>query len=145
MQLLKHSLSDDYVCYSIVMPVTAQDAFDSTDATGWQSHATANVTGAQAMQFAAGNAAALQCTKNKTICPVGADATALTGVSTSGTVRVSNLANVEALMNFIANGIEIQGLAWGGPLIVIGFMCMSAERQEAMRRIIRRVSGARAD
>ena len=37
------------------------------------------------------------------------------GVNTAGTVRVNNLANLEALLNIMANGIEVLGICWGGP------------------------------
>lgn len=129
------------VCFSIAMPAMAQDAYDSTASAGAQSHSTANFTGAQAMQLDAGAAPALQGATFGTIGPTGADATVITGINTAGTVRVNNLANLEALMNIIANGMEILGIAWGGPTIVIGFMCMSAGTQDAMRRIIWGMSG----
>ncbi|MFN8551202.1 MAG: hypothetical protein U0103_06920 [Candidatus Obscuribacterales bacterium] len=56
------------------------------------------------------------------IGPQGTDATFVTGVNTAGTVRVNNLANLEALLNIIANGMEILGIAWGGPTMIMGFM-----------------------
>ena len=42
------------------------------------------------------------------------------GVNKEGVVKVNNLANLEALLNIIANGAEILGIAIGGPLAVFG-------------------------
>jgi hypothetical protein len=79
---------------------------------------------------------ALQGATNGTIGPQGADATVITGVNTAGTVRVNNLANLEALLNIIANGMEILGIAWGGPTMIMGFMHMAAGTQDAMKRVL---------
>ncbi|MBY0547675.1 MAG: hypothetical protein K2W95_10300 [Candidatus Obscuribacterales bacterium] len=121
---------------ALSMPALAQDAFDSTAATGNQTNNTNNFTGAQTQQ--GGNAAApqLQGATNGTIGPQGGDATVIQGVNTAGTVRVNNLANLEALLNIIANGMEILGIAWGGPTMIWGFMNMAAGTQDAMKRII---------
>ncbi len=73
---------------------------------------------------------------NGTIGPQGADATVIQGVNTAGTVRVNNLANLEALLNIIANGMEILGIAWGGPTMIMGFMHMAAGTQDAMKRVL---------
>ena len=73
---------------------------------------------------------------NGTIGPQGADATYVTGVNTAGTVRVNNLANLEALLNIIANGMEILGIAWGGPTMIMGFMHMAAGTQDSMKRVL---------
>lgn len=114
----------------------AQDSFDTTASTGAQNNRTGNFTGAQTMQGSSAEAPTLMCISNGTIGPQGADATVISGINTAGTVRVNNLANLEALMNIIANGMEILGIAWGGPTIIFGFMCMAAGTQDAMRRII---------
>ncbi len=120
----------------LTLPALAQDAFDSTAATGNQTNNTANFTGAQTQQ--GGNAAApqLQGATNGTIGPQGGDATVIQGVNTAGTVRVNNLANLEALLNIIANGMEILGIAWGGPTMIWGFMNMAAGTHDALKRII---------
>lgn len=81
-------------------------------------------------------APALQGATNGTIGPQGADATVISGVNTAGTVRVNNLANLEALLNIIANGMEILGIAWGGPTMIMGFMHMAAGTQDAMKRVL---------
>jgi hypothetical protein len=73
---------------------------------------------------------------NGTIGPQGADATIVQGVNTAGTVRVNNLANLEALLNIVANGMEILGIAWGGPTMINGFMHMAAGTQDAMKRVL---------
>ncbi len=78
----------------------------------------------------------LQGATNGTIGPQGLDATVITGVNTAGTVRVNNLANLEALLNIIANGMEILGIAWGGPTMIMGFMHMAAGTQDAMKRVL---------
>lgn len=129
------------VSLAISMPASAQDALDSTASGGSPMNNTGYFTGAQAMQLGSGESPFLHGATNGGIGPVGSDATVIMGVNTSGTVRVNNLANLEALMNIIANGMEILGIAWGGPTIVIGFMCMSAGTQDAMRRIIWGMSG----
>jgi len=48
----------------------------------------------------------LQGATNGSIGPQGSDATYVTGVNTAGTVRVNNLANLEALLNILANLCE---------------------------------------
>lgn len=55
----------------------------------------------------------LQGATNGTI-PPGTDATYITGINTAGTVRVNNMANLEALLNIMANGCEILGILFGG-------------------------------
>jgi len=93
-------------------------------------------TGSQTTQFQQAVAPALQGATNGTIGPQGADATYVTGLNTAGTVRVNNLANLEALLNIIANGMEILGIAWGGPTMIMGFMHMAAGTQDAMKRVL---------
>ncbi len=121
---------------ALSMPALAQDAFDSTAATGNQTNNTGNFTGAQTQQGGNANAPQLQGATNGTIGPQGGDATVIQGVNTAGTVRVNNLANLEALLNIIANGMEILGIAWGGPTMIWGFMNMAAGTQDALKRII---------
>jgi len=82
------------------------------------------------------NAPQLQGASNATIGPQGNEATYVMGVNTAGTVRVNNLANLEALLNIIANGMEILGIAWGGPTMIMGFMHMAAGTQDAMKRVL---------
>jgi len=48
-----------------------------------------------------------------TIGPQGGDATVITGVMTAGTVRVNNLANLEAALNIAANGMTFLWIALG--------------------------------
>jgi hypothetical protein len=64
----------------------------------------------------------LQGAINGTIGPQGSDATVIQGVNTAGTVRVNNLANLEAMLNIFANSVQILALAFGGSLIVFGGM-----------------------
>jgi hypothetical protein len=66
--------------------------------------------------------AQMQGAVNGTIGPQGSDATYVTGVNTAGTVRVNNLANLEALLNIVSNLWEV-GLMLGGAIIVLnGFV-----------------------
>lgn len=58
----------------------------------------------------------LQGATNGTVGAQGYDATYITGINTAGTVRVNNMANLEAMLNIMANGIEILGLLLGGAL-----------------------------
>lgn len=93
-------------------------------------------TGTQTMHFLDSLAPRLQGATNGTIAPQGRDATFITGVNTAGTVRVNNLSNLEALLNIIANGMEILGIAWGGPTLIYGFMKMAAGTKDAIKGII---------
>lgn len=98
-------------------------------------------TGTQSMQELDAMAPMLQGATNGTIGPQGYDATYITGVNTAGTVRVNNLANLEALLNIIANGMEILGIAWGGPTMILGFMHMAAGSQDAMKKVLFGMAG----
>ena len=93
-------------------------------------------TGAQTQQITDRAAPILQGATNGTIGPQGGDATSIMGVNTAGTVRVNNLANLEALLNIIANGMEILGIAWGGPTMIMGFMHMAAGSHDAMKKVL---------
>src|SRR5215467_14887260 len=120
---------------SICTPANAQgDLFSAGDA-GQQNRFT-QITGSQTMTVDQGNAPILQGATLGTIGPQQGDATVVQGISTGGTVRVNNLANLEALLNIIANGMEILGIAWGGPTMIMGFMFMAAGSQGAMKRVL---------
>jgi len=58
------------------------------------------------------------------------------GANTAGTVRVNNLAHLGGLLNALANGMEILGIAWGGPTMLMGFMQFGAGSQAALRRVL---------
>jgi hypothetical protein len=120
----------------VAQSASAQDAF----ITGQQGQADGfndqQTTGTQTQQYTGGQAPQLQGATNGTIGPQGQDATVISGVNTAGTVRVNNLANLEALLNIIANGMEILGIAWGGPTMIMGFMHMAAGTQDAMKRVL---------
>ena len=121
-------------------PANAQDAFSSMSSdTGAQINSNQQITGSQTQQYTDGQAPMLQGATNGTIGPQGGDATAVMGVNTAGTVRVNNLANLEALLNIIANGMEILGIAWGGPTMIMGFMHMAAGTQDAMKKVERAI------
>ncbi len=122
--------------FALSLPAFAQDAFDSSGAMGNQTNNSGQYTGSQTMQGGSGAAPQLQGATNGTIGPQGGDATVIQGVNTAGTVRVNNLANLEALLNIIANGMEILGIAWGGPTMIMGFMYMAAGTQNAMQKVL---------
>ena len=116
---------------------TGQDAFATGGAQGHQGYGTQSPnTLTQTNQGGVGSAPSLSGASLATIGPQGPDATYVTGLNTSGTVRVNNLANLEALLNIIANGMEILGIAWGGPTMIMGFMHMAAGTQDAMKRVL---------
>jgi len=133
--------------FAVCSPANAQasvgDTFggNSTAAVGSYGQTGAGNTGSQTTQLGMGNAPALQGATNGTIGPQGGDATYVTGLNTAGTVRVNNLANLEALLNIIANGMEILGIAWGGPTMIMGFMHMAAGTQDAMKRVLHGAAG----
>jgi hypothetical protein len=112
------------------------DDFAAQGDPGQQDYQDNKKTGAQTYQRTGGSAPTLQGATNGTIGPQDGDATAITGINTAGTVRVNNLANLEALLNIIANGMEILGIAWGGPTMIMGFMHMAAGTQDAMKRVL---------
>ena len=129
---------------SLAAPAFAQgDAFGSTQttdqaslgATGEQMQ-TNYTTGTQTQQVGNGVSPLLQGATNGTISHQGGEATVVQGVNTAGTVRVNNLANLEALLNIIANGMEILGIAWGGPTMIMGFMHMAAGSHDAMKKVL---------
>jgi len=62
----------------------------------------------------------LQGATNGTIGPQGADVTYVTGVNTAGTVRINNLANIEALLNILANLGELAGILAGSIIAISG-------------------------
>lgn len=112
------------------------DQFSSAGTEGQYASDPQGRTGTQTMHEADANSPTLQGATNGTIGPQGSDATYITGVNTAGTVRVNNLANLEALLNIIANGMEILGIAWGGPTMIMGFMHMAAGTQQAMKKVL---------
>ena len=116
---------------------TNEDAFASGGAQGVTGYGGQSPnTQTQTKQGGLATAPSLSGATNGTIGPQGQDATYVTGVNTAGTVRVNNLANLEALLNIIANGLEILGIAWGGPTMIMGFMHMAAGTQDAMKRVL---------
>jgi hypothetical protein len=78
----------------------------------------------------AASAPPLQGAASGTIGPQGTDATVISGVNTAGTVRVNNLANLEATLNIFANGGEILGLLIGFYFLVVGFAGMASRTRE---------------
>ncbi len=120
---------------------TNEPAYNSGGATGNIGYGTQMNTGTQTRQGGLAIAPSLSGATNGTIGPQGTDATYVTGVNTAGTVRVNNLANLEALLNIIANGLEILGIAWGGPTMILGFMHMAAGTHDSMKRVLHGAAG----
>lgn len=124
---------------ALSVPAFAQaggDQFSSSGNEGQYGSQYQGNTGSQTYQERDGSAPTLQGASFGTIGPQGGDATYITGINTAGTVRVNNLANLEALLNIIANGMEILGIAWGGPTMIMGFMHMAAGTQDAMKKVL---------
>jgi hypothetical protein len=72
---------------------------------------------------------ALTGATNGSIGPQGTDATYVTGINTAGTVRVNNLANLETMLNLMANGFELCAILSGLFLIGLAFVNKSAAQQ----------------
>jgi len=79
----------------------------------------------------------LQGSTNGTVGPQGADATYVTGVYTAGTIRVNNLANLEAMLNILANGLEMFGVA-GGALLALNACTRSSGMLFGITNVSRR-------
>jgi hypothetical protein len=114
---------------------TTETAENSLGATGIQSRQN-YTTGSQTQHLGNGRSPLLQGATHGTIAPQGSEATVVQGVNTAGTVRVNNLANLEALLNIIANGMEILGIAWGGPTMIMGFMHLAAGTNDAKKKVL---------
>src|SRR6202011_3527853 len=95
-------------------------------------------TGSQTLQTGIAPAPQLQGATNGTIGPQGADATYVTGLNTAGTVRVNNLANLEAMLNLLANGSEI-GAVIGAVIIGISGLIPGADGKRDNAKMIRRL------
>src|SRR5262249_19890690 len=75
---------------------------------------------------------ALQGVANGTIGPQGA---VVMGVNTAGTVRVNNLANLEALLNIVANLLELAAMLAGGALVLHGLISRGTVTQVLGRHV----------
>lgn len=97
------------VAYGVLTPVSSlviEPARHSSTAVAYSD-------GTQSFESTDADAPSLQGATNGTLGPQGADATFVCGVNTAGTVRVNNLANLEALLNILANVCEIGFLVAG--------------------------------
>jgi hypothetical protein len=70
----------------------------------------------------------LQGATNGTLGPQGEDAIVITGVNTAGTVRVNNLANLEAVLNVFFIAFEVGALICGAILLIDGLFAPIASR-----------------
>lgn len=136
------------------------DAFSNTSgpteekvafSTGSQSRSGSGDAGAPQPQAASqeedidtqnGQAPMLQGATNGTIGPQSGDATVVAGVNTAGTVRINNLANLEALLNIIANLAET-GLGLAGIVLVIHGIARGVVTAEIMGQEIEISPGRR--
>lgn len=107
------------VAYQFVSPVSCVAVIGSN------TNANAGTTEATGDAFSnTSSAPVLQGATNGSIGPSG-DGTVIMGVNTAGTVRVNNLANLEALLNIICNLIELAGLMFGSVIILHGLVIRS--------------------
>jgi hypothetical protein len=67
----------------------------------------------------------LQGATNGTIGPQGNDVQYITGVNTAGTVRVNNMANLESLLNIMANAGEALGIVFGGVYVTTAIFAIA--------------------
>jgi hypothetical protein len=135
----------------IVTPVTGAAVLHRTIArapqsdaqqTAWLQGASNGTVSAEEYARHETEAPRLHGAANGTIGPQGSDATMIAGINTAGTVRVNNLANLEALLNVIANGIEILGVLYGGFLILSGGMDLVMDKDPQKSRTMRFAIGA---
>lgn len=114
------------VRYAILSPVStallqsSAQPFEDAKSEAEESAAAISDEDGNAIQGRFAPKPSLQGATNGTIGPQGADATIVTGINTAGTVRVNNLANLEALLNIIANLTEIAGALIGVVILVHG-------------------------
>lgn len=82
----------------------------------------------------------MQGATNGTVGPQGEDATVIMGVNTAGTVRVNNLANLEAFWNIVSTLAEIVLVITGGTQLVLAVT--KSESKGFCRRTVGRVERA---
>lgn len=110
------------VAYQFVSPVSCVAVIGSdSNANASQE---ADATGTQSGDTSDGSAPILQGATNGSIGHQG-DGTMIMGVNTAGTVRVNNLANLEALLNIICNMIQLAGMMFGSIIILHGLLIRS--------------------
>jgi len=118
--------------FKAAQPTSSPNA-DQIAASGTSRVVSSTLTGTTAIAtISSAGAPMLSGATNGSIGPQGGDATLVTGVNTCGTVRVNNLANVEALLNIIANGIEIIGLLYGTCAIIFAFMDKKKDSKKSL-------------
>ncbi len=124
--------------YAAATPPPQEDTFASSpQESGSTSPVLQGTTGGQSLAYQSNSytqskfeqyskySADLQGATNGTIGAQGYDATYITGVNTAGTVRVNNMANLEAMLNIMANGFEILGILFGGGLAIKAIFAMA--------------------
>lgn len=60
------------------------------------------------------------------------DAPVVQGINTAGTVRACNLANLEALLNIAANGIELLGICVGSYVLLRALRPLSIRQRNVL-------------
>lgn len=108
------------VSYGLVTPVSCALISESnvSETLATNSTTTTESYNSNSQESQAYNGGYLQGATNGTIGPQGADATIVMGVNSAGTVRVNNLANLEALLNILCSGFEVVALIFGGFMIL---------------------------
>lgn len=83
----------------------------------------------------------LQGATNGSIGTDDSGATVIAGINTAGTVRVNNLANLEALLNIVALGGELLSILVGAILMIPGMLGTSLENPVKMGPRTRAIAG----
>ena len=140
----RREASEIGVRYHIVTPVSGAVVLENAadyryfgmEAPKSKTTVSANTTNATDL-----SAPMLQGAVNGTVSPQGGDATVIYGINTAGTVRVNNLANLEAVINIFANGSELLGVLLGGFNMIMGALGKSAGFPFPMGRRARFIFG----
>ena len=105
--------------YHIVTPVSgAVVTQNQVASSGGAASSATNTDNQSGTQYA--SAPMLQGATSGILVPQSEDTTVIYGLNTAGTVRVNNLANLEAFLNIMANCAECFGIALGGFNIFMG-------------------------
>jgi hypothetical protein len=109
------------VAYQFVSPVSCVAVIDSSA----QATPTEEVSDGFG-EATTDNSAVAPTLQGATNGTIGSDATVIMGVNTAGTVRVNNLANLEALLNIICNLIQMGAMMFGAVIILHGLVIRSS-------------------
>ncbi len=93
----------------------------------WLQGAQNGTIGAREYQQRQAEGPTLAGATNGSVGPQGLDATVIHGVNTAGTIRINNLANLEAVLNIFSNFGELIAIAIGALLLIPGVLGISLE------------------